>query len=152
MKRTKFLRNTTLLLFALFSIQTGFSQAKEVIMEGNDDMKFSITEIKAKPGESIKLTLKSISKMSGDAMAHNFVLLDKDTDGSAFISDGMSFKDKEYISPNWADVVLVKTKMLPGGKSETITFKAPSAKGKYEFVCTFPGHFQAGMKGFLIVE
>ena len=153
MKRVKFLRNTAvLLLFSVFSIQTGFSQTKEVVIEGHDNMKFNVTEIKAKAGESIKLTLKSFSKMSGEAMAHNFVLLDKDTDASAFISDGMSHKDKEYISPNWADVVLAKTKMLPGGKTETITFKAPTAKGKYEYVCTFPGHFQAGMKGFLIVE
>lgn len=152
MKRSKLFRNTALLFFTVFSLQTGFSQTKEVVMEGHDNMKFTVTEIKAKAGETIKLTLKSISKMSADAMAHNFVLLDKDTDGSAFISDGMSYKDNEYISPNWEDVVLAKTKMLPGGKSETITFKAPASKGKYEYVCTFPGHYQAGMKGFLIVE
>ncbi len=137
---------------ALLAQAVLFGQSREIVIEGHDDMKYSVTEIKAKPGEKLKITLKSISKMPADAMSHNFVLLDKGTDAGAFINDGMSYKDNEYISPNWEDVVLAKTAMLPGGKAETINITTPSEKGRYTYVCTFPGHFQAGMKGVLIVE
>ncbi|HEU5090712.1 MAG TPA: plastocyanin/azurin family copper-binding protein, partial [Roseiflexaceae bacterium] len=32
-----------------------------------------------------------------------------------------------------------------------VTFKAP-APGTYTFLCTYPGHYAAGMKGTLTVE
>ncbi|MHC4994347.1 MAG: plastocyanin/azurin family copper-binding protein [Planctomycetota bacterium] len=31
--------------------------------------------------------------------------------------------------------------MLDNGDSETIEMTAPTEPGKYEFVCTFPGHY-----------
>jgi uncharacterized cupredoxin-like copper-binding protein len=33
----------------------------------------------------------------------------------------------------------------------TFTFETPGA-GTYEFICTFPGHYLAGMKGNLVVN
>jgi uncharacterized cupredoxin-like copper-binding protein len=27
----------------------------------------------------------------------------------------------------------------------------PAVAGKYDFICTFPGHFAAGMRGTLVV-
>jgi len=47
--------------------------------------------------------------------------------------------------------ILAKTKLLNGGESDTATFTAPAA-GTYTFLCTFPGHFVAGMKGTLTVK
>jgi azurin len=40
------------------------------------------------------------------------------------------------------------------GPSETVdvTFKAPTAPGQYTYLCGFPGHFVAGMKGVLTVK
>jgi uncharacterized cupredoxin-like copper-binding protein len=32
-----------------------------------------------------------------------------------------------------------------------VTFTAPTTPGRYEFVCSFPGHYQVGMRGVLIV-
>ncbi len=40
------------------------------------------------------------------------------------------------------------TKLLQGGQSQTITVTL-SATGTYEFLCTFPGHAAAGMKGLI---
>jgi len=40
------------------------------------------------------------------------------------------------------------TKMLKTGKTATLTVKL-TKKGKYEFLCTVPGHAGAGMKGLL---
>ena len=47
------------------------------------------------------------------------------------------------------DEVIVHTKMLGGGESDTITFIAPE-NGFYTYICSFPGHWGL-MKGKLIV-
>lgn len=38
------------------------------------------------------------------------------------------------------------------GKTAELTFTAPDRKGTYEIGCFVPGHYQAGMKGKLVVE
>jgi azurin len=142
---------SAILLLLTLNVGNTFAQ-REIKMDGTDDMKYSVVEIKTIPGEELKVTLKSISTMPADAMAHNFVLLKKNTDAMSFITDGMGFKDNDYISTSWEDVILVKSEMVAVGKQTSVTFKAPTEKGKYEYVCTFPGHYLGGMKGFLIVE
>jgi azurin len=47
--------------------------------------------------------------------------------------------------------ILHKTKMLNQGDSEVLRFNAPTAKGKYPYICTFPGHWLV-MKGEMVVE
>ncbi len=42
--------------------------------------------------------------------------------------------------------------MLGDGEVDSVTFTVPEKKGEYQYVCTFRAHFQAGMKGKLIVE
>lgn len=43
-------------------------------------------------------------------------------------------------------------KDLDGGKSESISFEAPSSPGEYKIFCDIPGHESAGMVATLIVE
>ena len=50
------------------------------------------------------------------------------------------------------DKVLAATKLLGPKERDTVTFTAPTAPGRYEFVCSFPGHLQVGMRGVLIVQ
>ncbi len=38
--------------------------------------------------------------------------------------------------------VLQATRLLKPGESELLTFNVPGKPGKYEFVCTFPGHWR----------
>ena len=38
------------------------------------------------------------------------------------------------------------------GETAEVTFKVPAAPGSYTFLCSFPGHFVAGMKGLLVVK
>jgi uncharacterized cupredoxin-like copper-binding protein len=33
-----------------------------------------------------------------------------------------------------------------------VTFKVPNEAGKLPYVCTFPGHFAAGMRGVIEVK
>jgi azurin len=87
--------------------------------------------------------------MSKSMMGHNFVLLKKGVVLSKFAQQAIAAKNNDYIPENTNDVI-AHTKMLGGGESDTITFKAP-AKGVYVYVCSFPGHF-ALMKGVLRVN
>jgi azurin len=47
--------------------------------------------------------------------------------------------------------VLAKTKLLGPGDSDSVTFSAPAAPGNYTYLCTFPEHYAAGMKGVMTV-
>ena len=50
-----------------------------------------------------------------------------------------------------SDDVLVYTDIVPAGGSFEIWFKAPSEKGRYPYLCTFPGHWMV-MNGVMVVE
>jgi azurin len=48
--------------------------------------------------------------------------------------------------------VIASTELAGPGETVEVSFKAPTAAGSYPFMCTFPGHFTAGMKGNLVVK
>lgn len=121
----------------------------EIVIEGNDQMKFNLSEIKVKAGETVTLTLKHVGKLPKAAMGHNWVLLKPGTDINAFGAKASKFKDNGYIPEN-SDAIIAHTELVGGGEETTITFEAPEA-GTYDFICSFPGHY-ALMKGKFIVE
>ncbi|THD69490.1 azurin [Robertkochia marina] len=121
----------------------------EVLITGDDLMKYSTKEIRVKAGEPVTLTLKHIGKLDIKVMGHNWVLLKEGTDLVGFASKASAAMDNDYI-PEGTEDVIVHTKMLGGGESDTVTFDPP-APGTYQFLCTFPGHF-AQMQGTFIVE
>lgn len=125
---------------------------REFTIKGTDNMKFDVTLIEASPGETIRITLETKSNMPPQAMAHNIALLDQGVDVEKFVMASISAKDNEYIAPDYEDQVLAHTKMIGGGETSTIEFTVPDAPGDYEYVCTFPGHYNGGMKGILRVR
>ncbi len=131
--------------------ETAAPAEKEVSITINagDDMKFDLTEIKVKAGQTVKLTLHHKGTLAKEAMGHNWALLAQGTVVADFAAKAMQAKDTEYI-PAGTTEVIVHTKLIGGGESDTIEFEAP-APGVYEFICTFPGH-SALMKGTLTVE
>lgn len=49
--------------------------------------------------------------------------------------------------------MLASTPLAGAGETVEVTFRAPStAPGTYTFLCSFPGHFAAGMRGTLVVK
>lgn len=120
----------------------------EVVIESNDQMKFDLSEIKVKAGDTVVLTLKHVGKLPKAAMGHNWVLLTQGTDISAFAQKAVRARDTEYIPEG--DEVIINTSLIGGGEETTIEFVVPAA-GEYDFICSFPGHF-AIMKGKFIVE
>lgn len=117
---------------------------------GGDDMKYDLTELKATEGQTVKLTLTHSGKMPKESMGHNWVLLAASTDVDAFAKEAINAKDNDYIPAALASSVIAHTKTIGGGETTDVTFTAP-AKGTYDFICTFPGHY-AMMRGKLIVE
>ena len=120
-----------------------------ITINAGDDMKYDLAEIKVKVGQKVKLTLNHTGKLAKEAMGHNWALLAQGTIVSDFAATAMQAKDTDYI-PVGATEVIVHTKLIGGGQSDTIEFEAP-AKGVYEFICTFPGH-SGMMKGTFYVE
>ena len=129
------------------------AQAPRVVaITGTDAMKFSVTAIEAKPGEKITVKLTGQGAMPKVAMAHNFVLLAAKTDATAFANAGAMSRPTDFIPPAMKDKVLASTKLAGNGETVEVTFDAPKTPGVYDFICTFPGHFAAGMKGTLTVK
>lgn len=123
-----------------------------VVITGNDQMQFGITEFTVAAGSEVTIVFDNIGRMPKEAMGHNLVVLDKGVDINAFANASMRHANNEYVAPDYEDRVIAATKVLGPGESETITFTAPSEPGDYPFVCSFPGHTPAGMRGIMKVE
>ena len=123
--------------------------AKDITINGNDQMQFDVSEIKVKAGEEIKLTLNHTGKLPKNVMGHNVVVLALGTDTKAFAQAAQKAKDNDYI-PAGSDAVIAHTKIIGGGESDTVSFTIDKA-GTYDFICSFPGHSFI-MKGTIVVE
>lgn len=121
-------------------------------LTANDSMKFSATRFEVKPGAEMKVILTNIGSMPKAAMAHNWVLLKKDADVMAFSLAAVTAAATDYIPAAKLDQVIAHTKMLGPKQTDEITFKAPTEPGEYPFLCSFTAHYQAGMKGVIVVK
>jgi azurin len=102
-------------------------------------------------GANVELT------MSNDSIVnpHNWVLLNTGDEAQAasFSQEAATYPaDQNHLPPS-SDLIIAKTELLNAGANETdsVTFAAP-ATGQYIYVCTVPGHYDAGMWGYLTVE
>jgi azurin len=125
---------------------------RAIALTANDTMKFNTTELHAKPGEALAVTLTNEGTVPKFSMGHNWVLLMEGTDLTAFAAEAGTAAATDYIPASFKDRVLASTKLLGPKESDTALFYAPKKPGHYPFLCAFPGHMQVGMKGELIVE
>jgi azurin len=125
--------------------------ARTIDLVGTDDMKLSVTTITAKPGEQVRVRLTAKGAMPKIAMAHNFVLLSKSADPVKFVNAAAMARATDFVPADQKDAVIAHTALAGAGETVEVTFKAPAA-GTYTFICSFPGHFQAGMRGTLTVK
>lgn len=156
MKNLKIMSKNSLKMLSmllLFTSAVAFSQTAKVIeMKGTDQMRFSVETIQASPGQKITVKLSNDSKFPAVAMAHNFVLLKQSADSKAVNLASSKQRDNDYIAPEMKDQIIAHTGLAAGGQTVEVTFNAPKKPGKYTYICTFPGHFQSGMIGVLIVK
>src|SRR3954467_12221104 len=128
------------------------SSAGNFDLTANDSMKFSVTRLEVKAGQDVKVTLTNVGTMPKAAMAHNFVLLKKGVDPKAFADAAVGAQATDYIPADQSDKIIAHTKLLGPKQSDEVTFKAPTEPGEYTYLCTYPAHYQSGMKGVLVVQ
>jgi azurin len=117
------------------------------ISTAGEALQYAPAALNATAGQTVQVTFKNGSA----AQKHNWVLV-KGGDAEAQKVDDQAAAAGEaagYIptDPN----ILSSVKLLNGGETGTASFTAPAA-GSYTFLCTFPGHYVAGMKGTLTVK
>jgi azurin len=98
----------------------------------------------------VTLTFNNINDLG---VQHNWVLVDGGADVATAVNTAASGNAAELFTPpaGTADG-LAWTAMVNAGDSGSVTFRTPAAPGTYLFICTFPGHYAAGMIGDFVVE
>lgn len=151
--------NTTILesnlkknLGARNSTQAQFDAQTDLVHVQTDcteQMTFTLTEIKAKAGQPIKLDL-----INSSATAHNLVIVKPGSEQKVGMAANEMAKSmdgyKKHFVPKMSEV-LFKTPLVQPNSSYALRFRAPEKPGKYPYICTFPGHWII-MRGMLIVE
>jgi azurin len=118
-----------------------------------DAMKFSVAEINARPGEKLSVTLVNLGTTPKFSMGHNWVLISPGTDLPQFLQASAEAVTTDYVPAGAQKArILSATRLLGPKERDTVTFTAPDTPGRYEFLCSFPGHYQVGMRGVLIVQ
>jgi putative heme-binding domain-containing protein len=122
---------------------------RAVAIEAGKNLTFSKAAITVKAGESIRLTFTN-----PDVVPHNWVLIKPGALERVGDLANKMVSDPEaavlHYVPKSPDV-LAYTDIVPPQEGFTIHFRAPSEKGRYPFLCTFPGHWMV-MNGQLTVE
>ena len=113
---------------------------------------FDQTSVSA-PNGLITLTFQNLAT----AVQHNWVLVN----GDDTVAEGVNNAAQEQsratrnaaaaVPPADTSGLLVTSHMLNPGEEVTFTFQPPGP-GSYTFICTFPGHYLAGMKGTLVID
>ena len=117
------------------------------VSTAGEALQYAPAALNATAGQPVQVTFKNGSA----AQKHNWVLV-KGGDAEAQKVDDAGAAAGEaagYIptDPN----IVSSVKLLDGAATGTASFTAPAA-GTYTFLCTFPGHYVAGMKGTLTVK
>lgn len=124
-------------------------EARAVKIETGRNLTYGTTEFHVKADEAIAFTL-----VNPDVVPHNWVLVQPESLrtvgelGNQMIADPMAFA-RQYIPDS--DQVITHTDIVNPNTEQTIYFHAPTAPGRYPFLCTFPGHWMV-MNGVMVVE
>jgi azurin len=134
-----------------FAIASGVS-AGTVTIQGFDTMKFDVTKINASPGEKLTVTLVNAGNIPKEAMGHNWILLKAGVDPVAYANAAITAVKEQYQPKAQADKVIASIPMLGPKEKASVTFNAPDKPGTYAYICSFPAHCLAGMRGVLVVK
>lgn len=124
------------------------NNARAVVIETGTNLSYQTREFRAKPGETIALTLKN-----PDVVPHNLVVAKPGTlqrigeQANKLIADPDAVA-RHYV-PDTTDILAWTDIVLPRDEY-TIHFQVPKEPGRYPYLCTFPGHWLV-MNGVMLV-
>jgi len=131
---------------------TAYGQECSQTIEGNDLIKFNVTEMRVSSSCSeVTVTLRHTGMLPAAAMGHNWVLATA-ADYVAVAQAGQAAGAPTYL-PNGDPRVLAATAIVGGGEQTSVTFSIAGlqAGSDYTFFCSFPGHYVL-MNGKFIIE
>jgi azurin len=110
-----------------------------VVRAVRDRMRFDVTRITVRAGQSIDIILEN-----ADVMPHNLVVTEPGArEAIGRLADRMTpapdRRGRAYV-PDDPRVIAATAMVDPGGRVR-LRFTAPEAAGEYEFVCTYPEHW-----------
>ncbi len=126
-------------IVAVVPTMLGAQTPRVIALKASDDMKFSVTQILAKPGESLRVRLTATGAVPKAAMAHNFVLLAGGADPAAFDMAAAMARATDFIPVKLKASVLAATKLAGAGETVEVTFKAPTKAVSTCSCAAFPG-------------
>lgn len=110
---------------------------------------FDVREFKVKAGAPVKVVFEN-----PDVTPHNLLIVQPGAADEVGMAGNEMAKSPDGMAKGFipdSPKILHKTKMLMQGEVETLRFQAPTAPGRYPYICTFPGHWLV-MKGEMVVE
>jgi putative heme-binding domain-containing protein len=115
-----------------------------------EQMRYDRTEFTVIPGMKVRLIFTN-----PDAMDHNLIMVKPGATTKVAIEAAKmevtgEGTDKKWIPDTPNDIVFASN-LLAHNDTQTIEFTAPTKLGRYEYICTFPGHWQL-MRGAMIVS
>lgn len=128
------------------------SETKEVVIVANDALRLSVTHIEASPGQTVHVVLRNEGNMPKATMAHNWVLLKQGKEANAYSMAAVAAVADGYQPKALAGEVLASIPPVGPHENGEVTFTAPTIPGRYEFLCSYPAHAAAGMRGELVVR
>lgn len=118
----------------------------------NDTLRYNVTRIEAAPGESLRVVLHNGGTVPKEVMGHNWVLLAGGENPDSYLAAAMTAKADDYEPAALKADVIAEIPLLGPGQTAEVTFNAPTKPGIYTYLCSFPAHCGAGMRGTLVVR
>ena len=100
-------------------------------------------------GREVRVTFINESR----SMPHNWVMVDRAQGAAQTVAaEGLRVgRAHGFVDPRPTALLAATPLARPRG-SVSIAFTAPTEPGRYQFLCTVPGHYENGMFGTLVVR
>jgi uncharacterized cupredoxin-like copper-binding protein len=125
-------------------------EAQEVTITALDELRYEPDTVEVVAGQPVALTL-----VNEGVLDHDFSIVDVPLDGEVEIHAAEDEHDEEEehddeheMTMDEDELALHVMSMPEGTRMATFTVSEP---GSYKFICTVPGHEEAGMVGTLVV-
>jgi putative heme-binding domain-containing protein len=129
--------------------RSSIPRARLIQLSAGQNLTYTTTALSARAGEPIKLIFSN-----PDVVPHNWALARPGTLSKVGDLANKIIAEPDAAARNYiprTDDILVHTDIVEPGQDATIYFVAPKQRGRYPFLCTFPGHWMV-MNGVLTVE
>jgi glucose/arabinose dehydrogenase/azurin len=120
-----------------------------VIRTVREQMRYDTPRLVVAPNQAVEIRFENV-----DFMPHNLVIVKPGTREKVGLAtakmrpDELDEQGREFMADR--KDILAATHLLEPGHKEALKFTTPETAGDYEFVCTYPGHYQI-MRGYFVV-